>query len=129
MDEHYLTPDVWLRSIQDDYMKTYLKEGGASVKIVVADAEECARVRTRLQSLASSNNFQYAQVDAATRRTHLVHNLFTAAADQVAWEDLAREFLRRSLEEKHYQVPTSGDLAVEALAEANDEAKDLLMRD
>jgi hypothetical protein len=129
MDEHYLAPDVWLQSIQADYVRSYMREGGASVKIAVADAEECARVRNQLRMLASANNFQYAHVDAATRRTHLVHNLFTAAASQIEWEALARGFLRHALEERHYSIPDSGDLAVDGLAEANDEARDLLLRD
>jgi hypothetical protein len=129
MEEHYLTPSSWLQSIRDDYLRTYLSQGGASVKVVVANVDERASVRAALQAIASANGFQYAHVDAASRRIHLVHNLFTAIAQQLDWGALSRAFMRRALEEKTYRIPSSGDLAVEALAEANDEAKDLLIKD
>lgn len=129
MDEHHLTPQAWLQRIREDYLTTYIGEGGASVKIVVADADVRAQVCEQLRATAASNRLQYAHVDAASRRVHLVQNLFTDIAGQVAWEELATAFLRQALVEKHYRTPASGSLSVEDLAEENDEAKDLLIRD
>lgn len=129
MDEHYLALDQWLGCIRNEYLSTYMKEGGSSVKMVVAEPDVRDAVRAGLASVAAANRFQYAHVDAASRRVHLVQNLFTTVAGQIAWDDLAREFLRQALIEKHYRVPQSGSVAVEELAEENDEARDLLVRD
>ena len=99
MDEHHLSPEAWLQRIREDYLTTYMKEGGASVKIVVAEADVRAQVRDQLSAIAASDGFQYAHVDAANRRVHLVQNLFTAVAGQISWEELATAFLRQALSE------------------------------
>ncbi len=129
MDEHHLSPEAWLQRVRDDYLTTYMRDGGASVKIVVADQDVRDQVREQLRAVATSDRFQYAHVDAANRRVHLVQNLFTGVAEQIAWDELATAFLRQALTDKHYRIPASGSLALDDLAAENDEAKDLLVRD
>lgn len=127
MDEHHLAPHDWLDVIEKQYLKTYLRAGGAAVKIAVTGSAEVQALTGSLRDIALRNDFQFAQIDAASRKVHLVQNLFTGIAQQIDWDGLARAFMISVLE-PNYKIQ-DGDLSVEALAEANDEARELVLKD
>jgi hypothetical protein len=128
MEEHYLRPGAWIDVLARQYIKTYLPQGGSSVKVVVADANDRAQARDALEQLAKLNNMAYANLDAATTKAHMIHQLFNAIAAQIDWKHLANMFMRGALKE-HYGLPGSGSLSVEAIAEANNESSDLVRKE
>ncbi len=122
-DEHYLAPEAWLQIMERDYLSSYIRQGGSSVKVVVADAAVRSRLRADLQTFATAGGYRFASVDSASRRVHLVHALFSEIAGQLPWDEIAHRYMVRILTEDHRKIPESGNLSVESLAEANDAAK------
>jgi hypothetical protein len=117
-----LSPYDWLAVVERDYLRDYVREGGAAVKFVVpASALGRLEVRDRLREAAERNDFQFAFVDAAAVRLHLIDRLFQEVARQVDWTDLAESFLRRLLGERGIALPPTGEaLRLPVLAERND---------
>lgn len=129
MNEQHLTPGAWLETMKRDYLRTYVPAGGSTVKVVVANETDRVSIREGLASSAAAAGFRYAHVDSAKRRVHLVHQLFWEVATQIPWADVAAGVLRRALVEDNRNVPISGALTLEALAEANDQTTRELTRD
>jgi P-loop Domain of unknown function (DUF2791) len=112
-----LSTDEWLRIMQDDYLKGYLRDGGATVKVVVAEEETRKDVVASLLERAHHANFVTANVDALTCKVHLVHNLFNSMAQQVDWPSLARDFVRRGLADRGYPAPPGDGLDLQEIAD------------
>jgi hypothetical protein len=119
--EQFLSPKEWLETIRRDYLRTYVSSGGSTVKVVVANETDRATIRDGLAAIAEAEGFQYAYVDSAQRRVHLVHQLFWEVATQIPWPHVARGVLRRALIEDDWTLPASNELSAAALAEANDQ--------
>src|SRR5687768_13207251 len=100
----------WLEVVRGEYLGDFIREGGAAVKVVVADGEAGrAAVRDALRESAEASGFQYAFVDAASTRVHLIDRIFHEVARQVDWDALACRFLARVLSEDGYRLPAEGD--------------------
>ena len=119
----------WLEVVRREYLEDFVPAGGAAVKFVVPAGEaERDDVRHGLQAAALRGGFQWAAVDAAATKIHLVEQVFFAVAGQVDWDDLARSYLHRHLLESGYRVPDEASeagradspLSLDALEAAND---------
>jgi hypothetical protein len=113
---HRLSTDAWLRILDEDYLNGYLMDGGATVRVVVADENTRKSVAATLVDKAEHANFITAKVDALTCKIHLVHNLFSGIAQQVNWPILAREFVRRGLADRGYPAPPGDALDLQEIA-------------
>ncbi len=129
MEEHHLTPDRWLETVDRDYLDTYIPQGGASVKLVVADEADRLRVRDALRATAERRRFRYAHVDSTTRKVHLIQQLVAEVALQLPWHEIAANVVRQALLDASYNIPENGALDLAALAEANGEADRALIQD
>ncbi len=129
MDEHHLTPERWLDTIERDYLDSYIPQGGASVKLVVAGEADRSLVCDALRAGAHARHFRYAHVDSANRKVHLIHQLVAEIALQLPWREIAANVVRQALLEASYHIPESGSLELGALAEANGEADRALIQD
>ena len=121
MSDLDLTIAEWLSALEKEYLATFIRDGGAAVKIAVAD-ESCAAALTgSLAAAADGAGFVVAGVDAATCKVHLLHNLFFDIARQIDWQVLAAGFLRSEMVAAGLMVPPGGDLDVETVARFNDQ--------
>jgi hypothetical protein len=128
-NENELPPEAWFEILRRDYLDGYIPQGGGTVKVVVAPPQDVPRIRTTFERFAKNRNFEYAHVDAATRKLHMMQGLYNEIARQLPWDDLARRFMAGEIERDGRTLPADGQLTIDALAEANDEAKAPILHD
>jgi hypothetical protein len=130
MTDIALPADAWLGSMRSEYLDRFVREGGAAIKVAVVPSAATSTALTRSLLLAArERGFLTAGVDAASCRTHLLHNLFHEIARQVDWEGLARDFVRRLVLGAGLAMPEDGALDVGALARASEQDVTIVMQD
>ncbi len=118
----YVDPDEWLDLARKEYLRTFVRDGGASVKFLVpsqdADHEE---LRQKLEEIARDEGYQFAFIDAARIKVHMIDKLFHDIARQVNWDQLAFSFLSRILPQNGYKVPPEQDeFSIHKITELNE---------
>lgn len=122
------TPSEWLGVIEQEYLQDFIREGGAAVKFVLpySDASRL-QIRAGLADAAERNGFQFAIVDAAATKIHLIDQLFHQVARQIDWDGLAESYLRSLLTHSGYSLPPCpGTLTLSSLAESNGRPESVL---
>lgn len=120
----------WLARVRSEYLESFIPDGGAAVKFVVPYPPISADViRAGLRDAADENGFQFAAVDAASTRLHLVDRLFHEVARQVDWDALAREHMFGLLSKHGYMVPRADQFDLAGLAQLNGREEQLLRQD
>jgi len=126
-----LTAEDWLNVVRREYLEDFVPAGGAAVKFVVPYPPLThARLRAGLREAAEDSGLQFAYVDAAFTRIHLVDRLFHDVARQVNWDDLAYAYLSQLLPAQGYTLPGDrNQFSLSALAELNQRAEPSLRQD
>lgn len=83
--------DDWLRLIDAEYLRTFVREGGASIKFAVTSEDLRDQLTGRLKALCRKANFAFVELDAARLRAYMPQDLFFDLAGQVDWRRLARQ--------------------------------------
>ena len=125
--------DDWLRRIEDEYLSTFVRDGGAAVKFAVTPDDEQPALREALERRCRESDYLFAALDAAALRAHMPQDLFFGLARQIDWRGLARRRVLRLAADRRYQVgaiDNAGDDNVfDAIAGANGlESQSVLMR-
>lgn len=113
----------WLKVLDDEYLSTFIAEGGASIKFAVTPEsrklELCEAIGSRCREL----NYVVVKLDAAETKVHMPQDIFFEMASQVDWRRLARRLILRLAREGGYQVdnidPGTADNIFEAVANVN----------
>jgi len=121
----------WLSVIRREYLEDFVPAGGAAVKFVVPYPPiSQERLRDGLRMVAEASGFQFAFVDSASTRIHLIDRLFHDVARQISWDDLAFAYLARLLPRLGYRLPDDRNrLNLSELAELNERAEPALRQD
>lgn len=98
----------WMRHIRQEYLETFVRHGGASVKFVVTPESQRDALVASLRSASGDLGFQFATVQATETRVHMPQDIYYALARQTNWRLLAR---RRIL-----QLAASRGFKVEGIA-------------
>lgn len=107
----------YTRFLAAEYLDTYIAEGGAAVKFVVAaDPGEADRFSRDVRAGAGANGYTTVRVDAVDVRIHMMDQVFFAVAHQIDWDALAAHRVRATLAAIAHPVPDDGELAVDAVA-------------
>jgi len=102
----YMLPQDWLEIIRKEYLRDFIRCGGASVKFVVATDEICHnQVRESLHNTSEEQGFFFALVDAVSTKIHMIDKLFHEVARQVDWDGLAYSFVKQIFIENGYELP------------------------
>ncbi len=117
-----LDPESWLDLVRREYLRDFVRDGGAAVKFIVArDQETRAGLREGLRHTAEEQGFQFAFVDAETTRIHMIDRLFHEVARQIDWDALASAFVLRLLGEQGLDLPSDPRaITLATIAERND---------
>ncbi len=114
---------AWLHHIDREYLSTFIKNGGAAVKLAVAAEEQQPALVDGLKALCKERNHLFVALDAITSRVHMPQDIFFGLASQFDWRLLARRVILQLLSEKAYRVdgiePDSTINIIDAVAEAN----------
>ena len=126
-----MRPEDWLRVIRTEYLGDFVLRGGATVKFAVPAAEsDRSALQFGLEAAAAEAGYQFAGVDAATTKVHMIDKVFHEVARQIDWDALATRFVAGLLEENGYQLPPERDgLDLQAIAALNRYQEPELRRD
>jgi len=113
-----LSGSQWLSVIEDDYLSTFIRAGGAAVKVAIAPHDQIGVLASNLVDAAGRAGYVSLQVGGIAERVHLVDKLFHQVAKQIDWQGLANEFMNQALTTKGYELP-DGKLGAGAIATAN----------
>jgi P-loop Domain of unknown function (DUF2791) len=104
--------------LEHEYLETFVAEGGAAVKFVVAPAGDSPdELSVELDQRASKLGYLTTRVDAAATRIHMVDQVWFAIASQVDWPALAAHAVRAAFSQAAYPVPVdSSAVSVESVA-------------
>jgi P-loop Domain of unknown function (DUF2791) len=104
----YMLPQDWLEIIRKEYLRDFIRSGGAAVKFVVPTDEVCRhQVRDSLRNASEEGGFSFALVDAVSTKIHMIDKLFHEVARQVDWDELAYSFVTQVLRENGYELPAN----------------------
>ena len=112
----------WLGFIDSEYLSTFVKDGGASVKFAVTPEERKPELYRSLRARCEELDYVFVELDAVTSRVHMPQDLFFALAKQIDWQLLAQRMVRRLAEEKGFSIDGV------AIADANANIYDSLAR-
>jgi hypothetical protein len=126
-----MRPDDWLRVVRGEYLDDFTLRGGAAVKFVVpAGEDERSAVQIGLEAAATASGYQFAGVDSASTKIHMIDRLFHEVARQVDWDRLARDFTADMLRDQGYQPrPDRDQLNLREIAADNRYPEAELRRD
>lgn len=122
----------WVDFIADEYLDSFVKEGGTSVKFAVAPDELRPELRRELEAQADQRDYLFVSVDAADVRVHMPQDIFFCIARQVDWRRLARGAILKMAEEQGYSAANAAldDVGnvYSAIAEANNSEPSLVFQ-
>ncbi len=85
----------WLRHIDSEYLLTFIKEGGASIKLAVTEDDLKPALYNAVESRCKELNYVVVKLDAVETRVHMPQDIFFGIANQVDWRLAARRFILR----------------------------------
>ncbi|MCC7340777.1 MAG: DUF2791 family P-loop domain-containing protein [Bryobacterales bacterium] len=101
-----IQPGAWLRFMEVEYLKTYIRSGGSSIKFVVAQEEQAARfVSGGLPESGERLGYINLKIDAAGTKIHLMDEIFFRAAGQTPWRTVCRQVIRTLTVQAGYKWP------------------------
>ena len=120
----------WLEVIEREYFDRFLAEGGAALKLAIAEDALLPTALARLDALALRHNLHAVRIDAATTRLHMLQDLVFALARALPWQRMAQHYLERLFTANGYDWPRPGArLSIAELADAFAVAPTLLARE
>ena len=122
-----ITLENWLAPIRQEYLDSFIPDGGGAVRFVVADDATLPALRERLTAAATDAGLLVIRIDTAATRLHLLHFVFFAIAKELDWEGLIQKRLENLVTDAGYRWPHPGrPTSLAALAESNGIAPPLL---
>jgi hypothetical protein len=115
-------PGDWVSCLEHDYLESFIKDGGATVKFGVAsDQDTRQEIRDRIVAAAETRNYLTIKISAESTRVHMVEQVFFAVAGQTPWEKLGRRVLKGLATATRLRwPPENGESLLNSLAEANE---------
>ena len=113
----------WIGYLEDDYLATFIKDGGATIKFAITDNELNSTLKNLLRSKGEELGYVVVDINAEKSRVHMPQDLFFAMSRQVDWRLTTRKFILRLAAELHYRINdvdvTSDGNLLEAIADEN----------
>ena len=126
MPQH-LSVSEWVNHIDQEYLSTFIKHGGATIKFVVPNEVAKPLLKQSIKTRAEYLGYQVIDVDSIDCRFHMPQDIFFALAKQVDWRLITRKFILRLAEQLDYQVhniaPTTKENIFAEIATANNLTK------
>lgn len=113
-----LRESEWLEVLDTEYLGSFVRDGGASVKVAVVAPEQVSSLDSRIRTIAERNGFLVAEVGGEVAKVYYMDRLFNSVACQINWQELAQRLMRRALVERGYSLP-DGSLELRRVAAAN----------
>jgi hypothetical protein len=112
--------EEWLRLIEDEYLRSFVSEGGAAVKFAVLATPDPTPLLAELGRLARQYHLACAAIDSAVSKLHMIQDVFFAIARQIDWPATAQRFIEAMCKDHGYVWPQPGKaVPLAELAETN----------
>ena len=82
MNELEIGPREWLDIFERDYLASFVREGGATTKVLVVEPEIASELTRGLSSVAERHGLLEANVDQAVQKVYYMDRLFNEVADR-----------------------------------------------
>ena len=96
----------WLQHVDSEYLSTFVKEGGSSIKFAVTQDDLKPKLYEAIEAKCQELEQLIVKLDAAETRVHMPQDIFFEIARQVDWRLLARRLILRLAEGIGYGVNT-----------------------
>ena len=103
------TLEEWLGAIRREYLKDFIKRGGAAVKFCILDDDGFDTLGGALRDAASEEGYAFASVNAVQTRISMIAKIFHAIARQIDWDALADTYVRNYFVNNGYVLPENGE--------------------
>ncbi len=114
----------WFQVIDKEYLSSFVRDGGSSVKFAVISEESKSALYQKMQSRCDELGYLLVTFDSKFHRAHMPQDFFFRIASQVDWRQLARLMILRLAGERGFLVEgisANSDVNIfEAIASAND---------
>ena len=115
--------DNWLDVIDREYLSSFIKAGGSTVKFAVTAENRKQDLSEKLNALCQQRNFVFVKTNAVECGVHMPQHIFYKLASAMDWRLLARFVIKQLLGQKLYQVdgiePRDTFDIVDSIARAN----------
>ncbi len=113
-----IAPGEYAAFLSQEYLGSYISQGGAAVKFVVpADDEQADAFIADLGRHAHEAGYVSVRIDGALVRAHMIDQILFAVARQVDWDGLADGAVRAAYADVSHPVPPGQqDVSVESVA-------------
>lgn len=113
-----IAADAYADFLTTEYLDSYIADGGAAVKFVVAaDPELADHFGRTVRERAAASGYAGVRVDAVDVRVHMMDQVFFDVARQIDWDALAAYRVRAAFAAADFPAPDGvDDLSVEAVA-------------
>lgn len=124
-------PDEWLGFIRDEYLSSFILDGGSAIKFAVPlDDAVRADLFAGLARIGAGAGYLIARINAIETKVHMVDEIFFRTAQQVPWRDLCRKIIAGLAADAGYGWAASDDGPLfQRLAEHNQVDPQLLLLD
>ena len=96
----------WFRFIDKEYLSTYVKDGGSSVKFAVTPEELKTDLYATVEARCEALDYEVVKLDAKNKdmRAYMPQDIFFGLARQLDWRALARRFILRLAAKRGFRV-------------------------
>ncbi len=123
----------WLQIIDREYLSTFIKDGGASVKFAVTPDPLKSNLDAEVSGYCQRMDYRFVKLDAVTIRVHMPQDIFFGLARQIDWRLLARRMIMKLAARGSYTLegvdPAACGNIFDAIAKANDLEPDSVLRE
>ena len=115
----------WLNILDDEYLSTFIRDGGASVKFAVTPDELKPALHKAMNTRCRDLDYVFVKLDVASMETraHMPQDFFFEMAKQIDWRLLARQMVLQLAMEVGYSVegivPGDSGEVLSSIADAN----------
>ena len=123
----------WLRFVDSEYLSSFIRDGGASIKFAVTQNALKPALYEALEHQCRASGYVVVKLDALATRVHMPQDIFFGMAQQVDWRLAARRLILRLGKARGYRVehldPRQERNPFAAIAEANDLESESIYRE
>ena len=94
----------WLRFIGSEYLSSFIKDGGASIKFAALRDSLKPALYGALESQCRASGYIVVKLDAVATRVHMPQDIFFGIANQVDWRLSARRLILELAKGRGYRV-------------------------
>ena len=99
-----ISVDEWVRFLGREYLESFIRNGGASVKFAVTPEELKDDLALALADQSQNFGYRFVEFNAATARAHMPQDIFFAISRQINWRLMARRVIIELAKKQDFAV-------------------------